>query len=53
MKQEKYLNFLKSGGSDYPLEIMKNAGVDLTEPKPVELAMKLFSEKVGQLAELL
>ena len=31
-----YLDFLKAGGSDYPLEILKRAGVDLTSPEPVE-----------------
>jgi oligoendopeptidase F len=31
----KYLNFLKSGSSDYPLNILKNAGVDMNTPEPV------------------
>ncbi len=50
-KREKYIDFLKSGGSDYPLEILKKAGVDLTSSEPVERAMKLFSEKIDQLGK--
>lgn len=48
-----YLSFLKSGGSDYPIELLKKAGVDLTSPEPVRKAMALFSEKLDQLAALL
>ncbi len=50
---EKYLTFLKSGGSDYPIEILKRAGVDLTNPAPVEQAMKLFAEKLESFEQLL
>ncbi len=32
---KKYLNFLKSGSSDYPINILKNAGVDMNLPEPV------------------
>ena len=51
--REKYLNFLKSGGSDYPIELLKKAGVDLTSPEPVRQAMALFAEKLDQLEGLL
>lgn len=50
---ERYINFLKSGGSDYPLELLKRAGVDLSSPKPVEDAMKVFEETMEQLEKLL
>lgn len=39
---DRYLGFLSSGGSDYPLELLKKAGVDLSVPKPVEDALKVF-----------
>lgn len=52
-KREKYLDFLKSGGCAYPLEIMKRAGVDLTGPEPVEKAMMLFGEKIEALKKLI
>lgn len=50
---ERYMNFLKSGGSDYPLELLKKAGVDLSEPKPVEDAIKVFESILGELEKLL
>ena len=39
---DRYLGFLASGGSDYPLNLLKKAGVDLSAPKPVEDALKVF-----------
>ena len=50
---ERYLSFLKSGGSDYPLELLKRAGVDLSNPKPIEDAMVVFEETLNELEELL
>lgn len=50
---QRYLNFLKSGSSDYPLELLKKAGVDLTTPKPVQDALEVFKDTLDQLeAEL-
>ena len=50
---EDYLGFLKSGSSDYPLEVLKKAGVDLTSPEPVEEAFAVMSEYVDRLEKLL
>ncbi len=50
---EKYLNFLKAGGSDYSLNILKNAGVDLTTPQPVAVTLQKFAQKVQELKALL
>lgn len=47
-----YLNFLRSGSSDYPLELLKKTGVDLTTPVPIENAMKKFSELVEEFSVL-
>ena len=52
-KLEKYLNFLKSGGSNYPMELLKEAGVDLSTSEPIQSAMDLFEEKVSQLETLI
>ncbi len=41
---EKYKGFLKSGGSDYPIDILKNAGVDMTMDEPLEATIKRFNE---------
>ncbi|MDR2903308.1 MAG: oligoendopeptidase F [Clostridiales bacterium] len=38
-----YFDFLKSGSSDYSIEILKKAGVDLSSPEPVREALKVFS----------
>jgi oligoendopeptidase F len=49
----RYLEFLQSGGRDYPLNILKAAGVDMTEPKPLVATLAIFSDLLGQLEELL
>ncbi|MBQ6991131.1 MAG: oligoendopeptidase F [Clostridia bacterium] len=48
-----YLRFLSTGGSDYPLEELKIAGVDLTKPETVSNALKVFDSAIGELEELL
>ncbi len=50
---DRYIRFLSSGGSDYPLELLKRAGVDLTTPQPVADSLKVFEETVAQMEELL
>lgn len=49
----KYKGFLCAGGSDYSLNILKNAGVDLNTPAPVTVTLKKFAEKVQELKKLL
>ncbi|HBI57188.1 MAG TPA: oligoendopeptidase F, partial [Firmicutes bacterium] len=49
----RYLQFLKSGGSDYPLNILKAAGVDMTEPKPLVTTLQVFSKLLAELEQLL
>ncbi|MFC5988299.1 oligoendopeptidase F [Marinicrinis lubricantis] len=46
---ERYLGFLKSGGSDYSIDILKKAGVDMSTPKPIEEAMSVFEEIIGEM----
>lgn len=45
----KYIGFLKSGGSDYPINILKKAGVDMTTPKPIEDTIARFNELLDML----
>jgi len=52
-ERDDYLSFLKSGGSRYPLESLKLAGVDMSEPLPVRLALDKFTSLVEQLKNLL
>lgn len=47
-----YLGFLKAGCSKYPLEILRDAGVDMEEPEPVEAALERFGQLVAELDEL-
>ncbi len=49
---ERYLGFLKSGGSDYSLNILKRAGVDMSTPEPIKQAMSVFSSLLDQMEEL-
>lgn len=46
-----YLEFLKSGSSAYPLELLKKTGVDLTSPEPIQNALKQFGELVEEFAK--
>ncbi|ENZ02313.1 oligoendopeptidase F [Clostridium thermobutyricum] len=45
----KYKKFLKSGGSDYPINILRNSGVDMTTPMPLEKTIKRFNELLDML----
>ena len=49
---KKYLEFLKSGNSDYPLNVLKKAGVDMTSPQPISTALGIFNDLVNELEEL-
>jgi oligoendopeptidase F len=48
-----YLSFLKGGCSKYPLDLLKDAGVDMTTPAPVSAALDRFEKLVAELDELL
>jgi oligoendopeptidase F len=50
---ERYLGFLRSGGSKFPLETLKEAGVDMASPAPIESTLRLFERRLGELEELL
>jgi len=50
---ERYLEFLKAGSSDYPIEVLKKAGVDMTSSKPIEEALKVFEEKLNEMEAML
>lgn len=49
---ERYLTFLKSGGSDYPLNLLKRAGVDMATPEPIVKAIEVFSSLIDQMEQL-
>ena len=48
-----YLKMLSQGGSNYPVEIVKTAGVDLTKTDAFEAVVRRFKELLKELKELL
>jgi oligoendopeptidase F len=52
IEKENYFNFLCSGGSRYPIESLKAAGVDMTNTEPVQAAINIFSSLVDELEAL-
>ncbi|MEH7375289.1 MULTISPECIES: oligoendopeptidase F [Bacillaceae] len=50
---KRYIDFLSSGSSDYPIEVLKKAGVDMTSAEPIKNACKVFEEKLNELEQLL
>ncbi|HQJ06267.1 MAG TPA: M3 family metallopeptidase, partial [Spirochaetota bacterium] len=47
-----YLGFLKAGNSKFPLDILKDAGVDMTSPRPIEDTVKYFDSLINELSEV-
>jgi oligoendopeptidase F len=50
---ERYLKFLSSGSSDYSINLLKNAGVDMTTPEPIRQAFQLFERHLSEIEKLL
>ena len=48
-----YLDYLKAGSSDYPLNVMRRAGVDMTQPAYLERAFAVFEKRLTTLEQLL
>lgn len=49
----RYLSFLKAGSSDYPIEVLKKTGVDMTVKKPILDALHVFEQKLIEMESLL
>lgn len=49
----RYLDFLRAGGSEYPAETLKKAGVDMSTPAPVQDALDEFAHMAEELEKLL
>jgi len=52
-EREDYFSFLKSGGSRFPIESLKMAGVDMSRPEPIQAACDTFARLVQELEGLL
>lgn len=50
---EDYLAFLSGGSSDYPVALLRRAGVDMASPEPVQAAIRTFGELVEEMEQLL
>src|SRR5699024_6047771 len=50
---DRYLNFLGSGSSDYAINVLRGAGVDMTTKEPVDNSMKVFRELVEEMDKLI
>ncbi|UFU00576.1 oligoendopeptidase F [Radiobacillus kanasensis] len=50
---DRYVEFLKAGNSDYPIEVLKKAGVDMTSKAPILSALDVFEEKLNEMEKLL
>ena len=51
--KEDYINFLKGGCSDDPNELLKKAGVDLTDPETIPGIFAIFRKRLGEMREIL
>ncbi|SES19829.1 oligoendopeptidase F [Salisediminibacterium halotolerans] len=49
----RFTDFLKAGSSDYPIEVLKKAGVDMTSPDPVNKALNVFEKTLDELEQLM
>lgn len=50
---DNYIAFLSAGGSDYPIEVLKKAGVDMTTKAPVASALKVFSSVLDEIEKVI
>lgn len=52
-ERDTYLGVLKAGGSDYPVDILKRAGLDMTTPAPYQAIIQTFRETLDQCEALM
>jgi oligoendopeptidase F len=50
---DRYLHFLSSGSSDYSINLLKKAGVDMTTPEPIRQAFQLFETHLSEMEKML
>lgn len=50
---DRFVNFLKAGNSDLPIEVLKKAGVDMTSAEPIKQALSVFESTLDELESLL
>jgi len=50
---ERYLDFLQSGSTEYPLELLRTAGVDMSSPEPIQRALDVYGDHLDQMESLI
>jgi oligoendopeptidase F len=50
---KRYLTFLSSGGSKYPIDLLKDAGVDMTTDEPLDLTIRRMNQIMDEMEKLL
>jgi oligoendopeptidase F len=50
---QRYLRFLSAGGSKYPIDLLKDAGVDMTTDEPLDLAIQEMNRVMDEMEKLL
>jgi oligoendopeptidase F len=50
---EQYREALRAGGSEYPIDVLETAGIDMASPEPIESALSVYGERLEDAAELL
>ena len=50
---KRYIDFLSAGGSEYAIDLLKKAGVDMTTPQPLELTMKKMNRVMDEMEKIL
>jgi len=50
---KRYITFLSSGGSKYPVDLLKDAGVDMTTDEPLNLTIRRMNQVMDEMEKLL
>jgi oligoendopeptidase F len=50
---DRYLSFLSAGGSDYPIELLKRAGVDMSTDEPLDLTIRKMNRVMDEMEKIL
>ena len=52
LAKKRYLTFLSSGGSKYPIDLLKDAGVDMTTDEPLDLTIRKMNQIMDEVEKL-
>ena len=52
-QQDRYISFLKSGSSEYPIELLKETGVDMGSKEPIEKSISVYEEYLTEMGSII